>query len=356
MAQSRRVLKFIACSLFAFPLAAQTALPAARPIPRMQAVPEPYDQISFRFDEKEIARFHFGSALNRPFIYPVIGPSGRPLTRMGHPGDPLTHSHHNSIWISYGKVNGVDFWSDRGTNCGRIVHRGTLELEDADNRAGAVTEAAWVAASGTVLLTERRETWVYPLSGGEWMLVIDLVLKPATAAVTFDSAGFGPIGVRVAKSLSVHFGGGRIRNSTGVEGETAIFRKPARWVDYSGQIATGVLEGLTLMDHPENPHHPSPFHVREDGWMGAMLSTTGPVTIAPAQMLHLRYGVYVHRGIPPPAQLDARWSQFAKLDLHPPLGPPVAERDCLHGGHRRFNRPRAFASAADCLEFVRTGK
>jgi hypothetical protein len=38
-------------------LVAQTALPGVKPIPRVQAVPEPYDQISFRRDEKEIARY-----------------------------------------------------------------------------------------------------------------------------------------------------------------------------------------------------------------------------------------------------------------------------------------------------------
>jgi hypothetical protein len=121
--------------------------------------------------------------------------------------------------------------------------------------------------------------------------MLDLLLAVDTEPAIFESAGFGPIGVRVAKSVAVHFGGGRIRNSDGAEGEREVFRKPTRWVDYSGQVAPGVVEGLTLMDHPVNPGHPSPFHVREDGWMGAMLSTGGPVTVKQGSPLHLRYGV-----------------------------------------------------------------
>jgi hypothetical protein len=337
-------------------LVAQTALPGVKPISRVQAVPEPYDQISFRREEKEITRYHFSPTLNRPFVYPVNGTSGRTLTRMGHPGDPFTHSHHNSIWISYGRVNGVDFWGDQGKNRGRIVHQRTLEIEDGDDRAGVITQADWTAADGKVLLRETRETWVYPLAAGEWMLVLDLLLAVDTEPAIFESAGFGPIGVRVAKSIAVHFGGGRIRNSDGAEGEREVFRKPTRWVDYSGQVAPGVVEGLTLMDHPVNPRHPSPFHVREDGWMGAMLSTEGPVTVKQGSPLHLRYGVYVHAGLPPPTKLDERWTEFVRLDLHPPLGPPKSESDCLHGGHRKFNRPRQFKSTTDCLDFVKVGK
>ena len=129
-----------------------------------------------------------------------------------------------------------------------------------------------------------------------------------------------------------------MRNSEGAEGEPAIFHQPARWVDYSGYIAPGVIEGLTLFDHPLNPYHPSPFHVREDGWMGAMLSTDRATTVAPGRSLHLRYGVYVHAGMPEGAQIEGRWKEFAGLNLHPPYGPPKNGRDCLNGSHRLFQR------------------
>ncbi|MBA2527593.1 MAG: PmoA family protein, partial [Pyrinomonadaceae bacterium] len=248
-------------------------------IPAMQAVPQPYDQVSLQRDEREIARFHYGPALNRPFVYPVIGPSGRTLTRMGHPGDPHSHSHHNSVWVSYSSVNGVDFWSDHRADRGRIVVREVTELEDGNDRAGIITKGAWIDPAGKTLVREQRETWVYRLEDRQLLLVIDLKLDAAAGEVTFEKAGFGPVGVRVAKWMSAHFGDGRITNSAGGEGEPATFRKPARWMDYSGSVASGVREGLTLMDHPMNPGHPSPFHVREDGWMGAMLSTERPTII-----------------------------------------------------------------------------
>ena len=294
----------------------QAELPDAKPIPRWQAVPLPYYQISFQREEKEIARYYFDPSFNRPFIFPLIGPSGRTLTRMGHPGDPDTHSHHNSVWVAYGQVNGVDFWSDQpGPNHGRIIHQRVVKLEDGDDRAGAITQADWTADAGAVLLHETRGTWVCALPRDEWLLVVDLLLEAAAASVTFDRAGFGPMSVRVAKSIAVQFGGGRLRNSEGGEGEKQIFRRPARWVDYSGLIAPGIVEGLTLMDHPLNPGHPSPFHVRADGWMGAMLSTQEATIVTRGKPLHLRYGVYLHAGLPTAAALEAKWKDFTQLDV-----------------------------------------
>ena len=29
---------------------------------------------------------------------------------MGHPHDPVGHSHHNSVWIAHESVNGESFW------------------------------------------------------------------------------------------------------------------------------------------------------------------------------------------------------------------------------------------------------
>ena len=65
-------------------VAAAQDVPEPKPVPRLQVVPQAYEQASFQRDGVEITRYHFGEGLNRPFLFPVIGPSGRSLTRMGH--------------------------------------------------------------------------------------------------------------------------------------------------------------------------------------------------------------------------------------------------------------------------------
>lgn len=303
-------------ALAAHALADAPGLPDAKPVPRMQVRPLPDAEASFEREGKELTRYHFRSDLRRPYLYPIIGPSGQPLTRMGHPHDPEGHSHHNSVWISHNNVNGDDFWGDRGA--GRIIHQRVLRYDDADSEASMIVVNAWTGKEDRVHLNERRAIRVRPLEDGQWMLILDLQLDAASGPVTLGATAFGPIGVRMTKSIGVNDGGGRIRNSEGnvnEQGPNGVFHKPARWVDYSGPVAPDAVEGITLLDHPANPAHPCPFHVRADGWMGASPTLTTPLTIEPGKALRLRYGLFVHSAVPSLADLDARWKTFAQESI-----------------------------------------
>jgi hypothetical protein len=281
----------------------------------MQAVPLPEHQVSFQRDGREIARYYFGPDLRRPFVYPVVGPAGRSLTRLGHPHDPVSHSHHNSVWVSHHDVNGVDFWGDHGKNLGKIVQQRVEKFIDSDERAAVTVLNAWVEeARKKTLLLERRRVQAEPLEKGEWLLVLDLQFE-AREPMTFGKTPFGLVGVRMAKTIGVNDGGGTIRNSAGDVAEKGVFWKPARWVDYAGPIVPGKVEGITLFDHPANPNHPSVFHVRNDGWMGTSLSFAAPRLLAPGESLRLRYGLYVHAGQPPVEQINRRWDAFAKTTI-----------------------------------------
>lgn len=298
------------------PLHAQVPLPAAKPVPRMQAVPLAHHEVSFQREGVEIARYHFDPADRRPFVFPIIGPAGRSLTRMGHPHDPVTHSHHNSVWLSHENVGGVDFWADKGE--GRIVPQCVEAFVDGDDECAVLAVNHWLTKEGKVLLEERRRTAARNLRDREWLLLVDVELKPQDPKITLGQTAFGLIGVRMAKTIGVNDGGGLIRNSEGnvnEQGDNGCFRKRARWCDYSGPMAPGVNEGLTLFDHPNNPNHPSHFHVRADGWMGASLTFTGPLTLTTNKPLRLRYGLYVHANVPLMERLDQEWRAFAALPL-----------------------------------------
>jgi hypothetical protein len=273
----------------------------------------PDSQISFQRNGTELCRLHFSADQNRPFVFPINGPAGRSLTRMGHPHDPESHSHHNSVWISHNDVNGISFWDDGGK--GRILHRRVVSLEDGNDEAGVLTESTWVAETNRVLLSERRLTTVRTLSGDEWLLIIDLELAAPGSEVRLGKTPFGMIGVRLAKSIGVNDGGGRILNSEGGINEAGCFWKPAKWVDYTGRITPGAIEGVILFDHPQNLNHPATFHTRDDGWMGASLSFNAPVAIRPGEPLRLRYGLYVHKGQPAAESLEERWHDFSRLPL-----------------------------------------
>jgi hypothetical protein len=291
-------------------------LPDARPVPWMQVIPLPEAQASFRRDGVELTRAYFGPDLRRPFLYPVIGPSGRSLTRMGHPHDPESHSHHNSVWVAHESVGGESFWGDRGP--GRVVHQRIVRFDDSDEAARMITVNAWIGKNGALHLLERRGVSVQTRDKGQWLLTLDLQFEAPKLAVTLGATPFGMVGVRMARTIGVNDGGGLIRNSEGNVNElgpNGAFRKRARWVDYSGPITRDAAEGITLLDHPANPNHPSHFHVRGDGWMGASLTFEKPMTIEPGTLLRLRYGLYIHGGVPPAKALEALWSEFAQKPL-----------------------------------------
>ncbi len=299
-----------------------TPLPDARPVPAMQVLPMPYDQASFEHFGRELTRYHFGANLRRPFWYPIIGQDNCSLTRMGHPHDPVGHSHHNSVWISHMNVSGVDFWVDHGPNAGQIVHQRVLQYDDSPTAATMLSLNAWNDPQGKTLMFERRRATVTPNDGGSWRLTIDLQFEaPSSGQVTLGQTPFGPIGVRMAKTIGVNDGGGRILNSAGQRNEPDVFRKPARWVDYSGPIAAEQTAGIMLMDHPKNPGHPTPFHVRNDGWMGVCLTLNDPITITPDKPLRLRYGLWIHPNVPETAKLDQQWQAFAREELATMKGP-----------------------------------
>ncbi len=316
------------------------ALPDARPAPLLQVLPLPYDQAAFVLaDGRELTRFHFGPQLQRPFLFPLVGPGGWSLTRMGHPHDPVTHSHHNSVWMSHQNLAGEDFWKDGPGP--RIRCRNILRYEDAigdtgDSLAEAwlLADLEWLSSDGSPLLRELRRVavraavpsasaaWLRDASAPPYYLVLwDSEFRcPGDAPVSFNATPFGLMAVRMAKTIGVRDGGGRILDSEGRRNEAAIFRKPARWVDYSGPIGVGEPAGVSLFDHPLNPGHPTPFHVRDDGWMGACLTLNGPVEVTPDKPLRLRYGLWVHGGVPNREAVENAWRPFAEEPL-PSLNP-----------------------------------
>lgn len=304
----------------------QPKLPTAKPIPALEIIPLPYDQVSVELSNrdrtrgptapagKEITRYHFGKDLRRPFLFPLALPGSASLTRMGHPRDPVGHSHHNSLWISHHDVNGIGFWNDQSK--GLIVHKRVTRYEDADDLALIEVENHWVDETGKKIMEEiRAMRFLRRQNPSEWILVIDLDLKPgqdAKEGVSFGKTPFGITGIRMAKTIGVHDGGGRILNSEGAVNEAEVHWKKARWVDYSGPFGSSNA-GITLFNHPGNPSHPTHFHVRDDGWMGACLNYEDALKIEPGKSLKLRYGFWVHGGLPEAREIERACDEFLKV-------------------------------------------
>lgn len=238
---------------------------------------------------------------------------------MGHPGAE-NHDHHRSVWFAHHDVEGRSFWSDNTD--ARIRQKNWLAIEDGDEEAIYSARLGWFDPEGDELLEQDMISALRPLPGGEHELEIQFTLRcPEQREQTvLHKTNFGLFAVRVAKSISAHFGDGHLTNSEGLVGEKDIFGKQARWMDYSGPIAVPiegggrewVREGITFFDHPENPRHPAYWHVRDDGWMGASFCFDGDYIVTKETPLTLRYLLHAHSGEVDTTKAEERFDAFSK--------------------------------------------
>jgi hypothetical protein len=278
-------------------------------VPRVQLVPQPDDQLSFQVDGQEKLRWHFSPRYPRPFFFPLIGPSGRSLTRMGHPA-AANHDHHRSLWWGHRSINNVNFWEERGGSQ-QIRQENWVHYQDGADEAGMVVRLGWFDNHNVRQMRQELIAVYRPLPRNEGLLELQTTFTPQAARLPLIQTNFGFLGLRVAASLSAHFGGGHLTGSTGDEGEQRLFGQQTHWMDYSGPIVGTTWEGITWFDHPSNPNHPTSWHVRDDGWMSAAFCLRSAHIIEKNQPLRLRYAFHIHAGPVARQTADAHRQNFA---------------------------------------------
>ncbi len=294
----------------------------ALPFPGVQVLPDANERVWVSHDNRNLLGYCYSGQYRKPFFYPVRGPSGRSVTRLGHPRDfGGGHDHHRSLWIEHENVNDVSFETEHlhfyaGTDSplvgiGRIAHDRFLRQEDGPVYARLEMALDWVSHEGDVLLNEIRRVRVYPLAGGEQLIDFDLTFQPQVEQVTFGQSTFGILAARVAHPLEVLRGGGRILNARGALNEEGVHRQTAEWCDYAGPISPDETNGIAVLGHPENIHHPHRWHVRDDGWMCAAPFARHAKTIHGGETLSIRFRVFVHDG-DHASRIAVRYAEFAQ--------------------------------------------
>jgi hypothetical protein len=255
----------------------------------------------------------YGHFICRPCLYPVLTPGGQRLTR-GYPaeeieGEKQDHYHHRGIYVAHGLVNGFNLW-DEGTGHGAMLQRGDPEVSVV---AGVGTIAGivdWFGPEGERILEERRSIRI--VAEGD-LRILDHCSEMSMkyGDVTFgDTKEGGLLSIRVPTSMDAKEKG-RIENSEGMvydsgQGEETTWGKPAAWVDYSGPLANGEEWGHTVVDHRENPRHPTHWHVRGYGLFTANAfglhdfkgdaDIDGSLTVASGDTAVFRYRLIIHPG------------------------------------------------------------
>ncbi|HEX3602216.1 MAG TPA: DUF6807 family protein, partial [Lacipirellulaceae bacterium] len=162
-----------------------------------------------------------------PALYPVIGPTGAPVTRsypFTPPGDTKDHPHHQSFWMTHGLVNGVDFWGtnrddDVGDKGPHIAHREFVKAAAEGDVGKIVTRNDWMNGDQRYCEDERRLTFGAEPDGSRW-IDFAITIRAPNADVTFGDTKEGTFALRVVDSMRVDAKtGGKIISSEGLSNE-----------------------------------------------------------------------------------------------------------------------------------------
>jgi hypothetical protein len=271
---------------------------------------------------------------NTPVLWPIIGPTGKPMTRSwpigpAEEGEHQDHVHQRSFWFAHEGVNGFNYWAEPASygddnehkhHVGRIAHREFSKLESGNNGVTIVTVNDWLDPDGVKVCGDRR-TLTFTADDNSRQIDFTIKLLANEGDVTFEDRKDGLFGVRVAASMKVDAEkGGQIINSRGQTNKGA-WGQFADWVDYHGPI-DGETVGIAILSHPSNFRHPTRWHVRDYGLFTANPlaeegfpaddRSQGPHTIKMGDSLTLRYRVLLHRGDEKQAKIAEAFATFIK--------------------------------------------
>jgi hypothetical protein len=257
----------------------------------------------------------------RPYFYPVIGPTGDNITRhwpmKEGENEEHDHRHHRSLWFTHGDVNGYDFWSEQ-RKFGKIVHDKFLDVTSGREVGIVQSQNKWVTHEGKIVCTDTRTHKFYNRPEGR-IMDFDITIHASEGEVIFGDTKEGSMAIRLAPTMRVRgeVGRGHIVNSEGIR-DGATWGKRASWCDYYGPVK-GEIVGVAIFDHPQNPRHPTWWHVRDYGLFAAnpfgvhyfekKPKGSGDVTIPSGESL--TYRLYFHKGDEKQAKVAEHYRKYA---------------------------------------------
>jgi hypothetical protein len=277
-----------------------------------------------KVDGKPFAEYLTRSG-HQPAVWPVIGPTGKAMTRSYPVGPTLDgeltdHPHHHSLWFTHGNVNGRDFWTnhEESHQDSEIKHREFVTIESGET-GKIVTRNDWLSEGKKVCEDER--TLLFGEDGFGRYIDFRVSVIASEGDLTFGETKEGSFGVRVSGPLTVDAKqGAHILNSRGQVDENA-WGMFANWIDDYGPV-DGEVVGIALFSHPDNFRHPTRWHARTYGLLAAnpfgdgefALDDSQPkqsaLTIPKGDKLDLHYRVLLHSGDPQAANVQGAFAKF----------------------------------------------
>ncbi len=292
---------------------------------------------------------HLGDGKEKgcPYFHPLATMDGSVLTDL-HPSD---HPHHRGLRFAWKKINGVEGywhwpeWSEvqkklktdypyeadghsdvtavKVTANDDLSARFELEMNyHPPGKAADVIEKRSIEVSTPAKDGSYQISWHSVFTAGPGGAVLDRTPIQGEE----DGKWFGGYaGLQFRLASHDDFTAWTISNSEGtsvtskaknISAETReilapLHGKPASWVDLTLDMTDGKTGGVTIMDHPANLRHPSPWHIAampHEFHQAPLFS--GPFTLEAGKNLSFRFRILVHSGPLREQEVNKHWKGF----------------------------------------------
>jgi len=192
--------------------------------------------------------------------------------------------------LSYGDVNGVDFWNNSTfrtakelERMGRIIHRKIVKIKSGKMSGELVTQSDWILPNGKKILTETTKYIFHVKDKIRW-IDRETTLTANDENVVFGDSKEGFFAIHLARELqqpsdvpekTIDENGkiseaalisnftGEYLNSEGLAGDK-IWGTPGKWASVSGKIGNEDVT-VAVFDFPKNLNYLSYMMVRGYG-------------------------------------------------------------------------------------------
>jgi hypothetical protein len=256
-----------------------------------------------------------------PYLYPMPGPiTGKSVTiERG-----IKHPHHTSVYFACDKVNGGNYWQE-GIERGKMVSRGPRILETGD-RAVLWDSCDWYHDDAPSPIRDYRRVVVEAPSETIRTIQFQILLE-FKVDTHIDPSNHALFSAEIEPPLAVKTGSGRIQNSLGGINEKGTWGVKAPWCSYFAE-QEDVVEGIAMLQHPNNPCFPWQFFTRDYGF----ISPT-PMYWLPAEGIDYQAGeevsltflVVIHAGTPIEANIESIYQAWSQTDPGPVPKDPQPE-------------------------------
>jgi hypothetical protein len=266
--------------------------------------------IQVRFDNLPLVSYRAQPSLKYPYFFPLNGPiSGLSLTAES----ALPYPHHRGLWLGCDPLNRGNYWADNGLESGQI-RSVELQLDSTSTSESTVsfTERCVWSRQGSNPFNDLRRYAIHRPDERHVFLDCDFQLT-ASEDVSISKAKHSFFAMRAAADISPSYGGTLI-NSEGGTGAKGTYGKTADWCGYFGKRhrRPDVVEGIVIMNHPDNFGGNCPWFTREYGHLSPspFYFRDKPWTLAKGKSIRLNYRVVLFAGTPHEAGLDAIYKKW----------------------------------------------